>query len=183
MLDDFWYVKADLQRGGLGMTASDRNTVAGPGRRTFGFGDLAFRTLVPSAFSAAVSVFEVELAEGCLSGPLHVHDKEDGISYVLEGCLTFQVGNEISTASVGEVVRMPRGVRHTFWNAGPAPASALDIVTPGGLENYYEELARIARASDVLDQLASMEARFGIHMDWESISTLTSQYDVRMAAS
>jgi hypothetical protein len=78
---------------------------------------------------------------------------------------------------------MPRGVRHTFWNTGPAPARALDIVTPGGLENYYEELARIARASDVLDQLASMEARFGIHMDWESISTLTSQYDVRMAAS
>ena len=165
------------------MTASDLNTVAGPGRRTFAFGDLAFRTLVPSAFSAAVSVFEVELAEGCLSGPLHVHDKEDGISYVLEGCLTFQVGNEISTASVGEVVGMPRGVRHTFWNAGPTPARALDIVTPGGLENYYEELARIAQASDVLDQLASMEARFGIHMDWESISTLTSQYDVRMAAS
>jgi quercetin dioxygenase-like cupin family protein len=165
------------------MTASDMNTVVERDDRRFAFGDLAFRTLVPSAFSAAVSVFEVELAPGCLSGPLHVHDKEDGISYVLEGQLTFQVGDEISLASAGEVVQMPRGVCHTFWNAGPAPARALDIVTPGGLENYYEELARIAQAPDAMDQLAWMEGQFGIHMDWESISALSTRYDLRMAAS
>jgi quercetin dioxygenase-like cupin family protein len=183
MLDDYQYGKADLQRGGFGMTASDMNTAIGPDHRTFAFGDLAFRTLAPSAFSAAVSLFEVDLAARCLSGPLHVHDNEDGLSYVLEGRLTFQVGDEISTASAGEVVRMPRGVRHTFWNAGPAPARALDIVTPGGLENYYEEIARLAQAPDVMDHLASMEERFGIHMDWDSISALTSRYGVRMAAS
>jgi quercetin dioxygenase-like cupin family protein len=165
------------------MTASHMTGVVGQGDRTFSFGDLAFRTLVPSAFSATVSVFEVELAPGCLSGPLHMHDKEDGISYVLEGQLTFQVGDEVSTASAGEVVQMPRGVRHTFWNASPVPASALDIVTPGGLENYYELLALIAQAPDAMDRLASMEEQFGIHMDWESIAALTSRYDVRMAAS
>ena len=152
-------------------------------RRTFTFGDLAFRTLAPSVFSSAVSVFEVDLAAGCLSGPLHVHDKEDGISYVLEGRLTFQVGDEISTASAGDVVQLPRAVRHTFWNAGPGPARALDIVTPGGLENYYEELARIADAPSAMDHLASMEQRFGIHMDWDSISALASCHRVRMAAS
>lgn len=163
-------------------TASDRKTVPSPAPRSFAFGDLAFRTLVPSAFSSAASLFEVDLAAGCLSGPLHVHDKEDGISYVLQGSLTFQVGDEISTAPAGEVVPLPRGVRHTFWNEGPTAAKALDLVTPGGLENYYEELARIAQAPDVMDRLASMEERFGIHMDWDSISTLTSRYGLRMAA-
>lgn len=157
--------------------------VAPPGHESFTFGDLAFRTLVPSAFATAVSVFEVDLGAGCLSGPLHVHDKEDGVSYVLEGRLTFQVGDEISTASAGEVVQLPRGVRHTFWNAGPAPAKALDIVTPGGLEHYYEELAGIAEAPDVMDRLAAMEQQFGIHMDWDSISGLTSSFGLRMAAS
>lgn len=164
-------------------TASDMEPVPGPGPRSFAFGDLAFRTLVPSAFSSAVSLFEVDLAAGCLSGPLHVHDKEDGISYVLEGSLTFQVGDDISTASAGGVVPLPRGVRHTFWNEGHTPARALDVVIPGGLENYYEELASIAQAPDVMDRLASMEDRFGIHLDWDSISTLTSRYGLRMAAS
>lgn len=156
---------------------------ARPDHRTFTFGDLAFRTRVSSDFSSAVSVFEVDLAAGCLSGPLHVHDKEDAISYVLEGCLTFQVGDEISAASAGDVVHLPRAVRHTFWNAGPAPARALDIVTPGGLENYYEELALIADAPDVMERLASMEERFGVHMEWESISVLAARHGVRMAAS
>ena len=63
------------------------------------------------------------------------------------------------------------------------PARALDIVTPGGLENYYEELARIADAPDVFERVASMEERFGIHMDWDSIATLSLRYGLRMAAS
>ena len=150
---------------------------------SFSFGDLAFRTLAPSAFAAAVSVFEVELGAGCLSGPLHVHDYEDGISYVLEGRLTFQVGDELFTASAGEVVLMPRGVRHTFWNPGPDSAKALDIVTPGGLENYYEAVARIADAPDVMDRLATMDERFGIHMDWDSITALTEGHGLRMIAA
>jgi uncharacterized cupin superfamily protein len=112
-----------------------------------------------------------------------VHDKEDAISYVLEGRLTFQVGDEISTASAGDVVHLPRAVRHTFWNAGSASARALDIVMPGGLENYYEELALIADAPDVMDRLAAMEQRFGIHMDWQSIAALTERYGIRMAAA
>ncbi len=47
------------------------------------FGDLSFHTLQAGAFSRAVSLFEVELAPGCLAGPLHVHKHEDAISYVL----------------------------------------------------------------------------------------------------
>ena len=161
--------------------AIERTATAQRDHPTFTFGDLLFRTLVPKAFSGAVSVFEVDLAAGCLSGPLHVHDKEDGIAYVLEGRLTFQVGDTISAASAGDVVQLPRGVRHTFWNAGSVPARALDIVTPGGLENYYEALARIADAPDVMAQLASMEADFGIHMDWDSIAVLSARFGMRFA--
>lgn len=149
----------------------------------FAFGDLAFRTLVPSAFSSTMSLFVVELAAGCLSGPLHVHDREDGLSYVLEGSLTFQIGGDVATASAGVVVELPRGVPHTFWNAGSLPSRALDIVTPGGLENYYQQLACIADDPNVMDQLESMEEVFGIHMDWESVPALMSQYGLRMAAS
>lgn len=173
------------------MLLSDRNASWVPGQLGNGervtseavvFGDLAFRTLAPSVFSSAVSVFEVDLGPGCLSGPLHVHDKEDAISYVLDGELTFQVGEEITTARAGEIVLMPRGVQHTFWNAHVTRARALDIVTPGGLENYYEVVAGIADDADPPALLAAVERQFGIHMDWDSIAVLSERYGLRLTA-
>jgi uncharacterized cupin superfamily protein len=162
---------------------SGRNQTATARGQTFRFGDLAFRTVVASGFSSAVSLFEVELGPGCLSGPLHVHAYEDGISYVLEGELSFQVGDSLFRASPGERVALPRGVPHTFWNAGRDPARALDVVTPGGLEHYYEELAHVAGALDVMDRLAAMEERFGVTMDWDSVPELLERHGLRMAAS
>jgi quercetin dioxygenase-like cupin family protein len=152
--------------------------------QAFRFGDLAFRTVVSSPFSAAVSLFEAELAPQCLSGPLHVHDREDAVSYVLEGCLTFQVGDAVVTAPAGSAVVQPRGVRHTFWNASASMARALDVVTPGGLERFYEDIAAaVVGKPDALERVASMQDRFGIEMDWDSVPWLLEEYDLRLAAT
>jgi quercetin dioxygenase-like cupin family protein len=150
----------------------------------FRFGELAFRTVAASPFAAAISLFEAELAPRCLSGPLHVHTREDAVSYVLEGCLTFQVGDETITAAEGSAVIQPRGVRHTFWNAGTVTARALDVVTPGGLERFYEDVAAaVAGKPDALERVASMQERFGIEMDWDSVPWLVERYGLRLAAS
>ena len=150
---------------------------------TFRFGDLAFRTVVASPFTAAISLFEVELGPRCLSGPLHVHAREDAVSYVLEGCLTFQVGDEVITAPVGSAVIQPRGVRHTFWNAGNEPARALDVVTPGGLERFYEDVAAaVVGEPDALARVAEMQDRFGIEMDWDSLPWLLEHYELQPAS-
>jgi mannose-6-phosphate isomerase-like protein (cupin superfamily) len=151
-------------------------------RPAFTFGDLTFATLAPSAFRGAVSIFQVDLGASCLSGPLHVHDNEDGISYVVSGKLIFQVGDDLLETAAGETVLLPRDVPHTFWNPGPEPARALDVVTPGGLENYYARLGSISPAA-AMEQLAAMEAEFGVHMDWDSIETLTARYGLRLAAA
>jgi quercetin dioxygenase-like cupin family protein len=164
---------------------SDLGVSIRPGdAETFRFGDLAFRTVVASPFSAAISLFEAELGPQCLSGPLHVHDREDAVSYVLEGCLTFQVGDDVITAPAGSAVIQPRGVRHTFWNAGTSRARALDVVTPGGLERFYEDVAAaVVGEPDALERVASMQERFGIEMDWDSVPWLLEHYDLRLAAS
>lgn len=146
------------------------------------FGDLAFTTVLAGAFAGGVSLFEVELAPGCLSGPLHVHDREDAVSYVLEGSLTFQVGEDIVNASAGAAVIQPRGVPHTFWNAGPTPARALDIATPGGLERFYQELASAAGGDNATpERLTSMEERYGVRMDWDSLPALLERHQLRFA--
>jgi quercetin dioxygenase-like cupin family protein len=146
------------------------------------FGDLTFTTVLAGAFAGGVSLFEVDLAPGCLSGPLHVHEREDAVSYVLEGALTFQVGEDIVTAVPGSAVIQPRGVPHTFWNAGTTPAKALDIATPGGLEHLYQDLASAAAGDhNAAERVTAIEERYGVRMDWDSLPTLLERYRLRFA--
>jgi quercetin dioxygenase-like cupin family protein len=51
---------------------------------------------------------------------------------VLEGEIGVQVGDEVSGARAGDLVFKPRGDPHAFWNAGDAPARALEIISPAG---------------------------------------------------
>ncbi len=76
-----------------------------------------------------------------LASPLHTHEREDEYTYVLEGEVGVQVGNEVRVARPGDLVFKPRGVPHAFWNAGDAPARALEIISPAGFERYFAEIA------------------------------------------
>jgi mannose-6-phosphate isomerase-like protein (cupin superfamily) len=62
--------------------------------------------------------------------PLHLHHADDEAWYVLEGTLGFLRGNERLEAPAGSGVLVPRGVPHTFWNAGDGAARYLIVMTP-----------------------------------------------------
>lgn len=55
--------------------------------------------------------------------PLHVHHADDEAWYVLAGRLGFRLGDEELSAGPGQTVLAPRGVAHTFWNAGHEEAA------------------------------------------------------------
>src|ERR671916_64742 len=80
--------------------------------------------------------------------PPHTHTREDECNFVLEGELTCDVGGEIGVAPVGSYVLKPRGVPHALCNAGTEPVRVLEILTPGGLENYFDEYAEIVSNPD-----------------------------------
>ena len=60
---------------------------------------------------------------------------------MIEGKLTFQLGDELVSAGPGELVFAPRGVPHTFANLGDAPARQLIICIPAGFERYFARMA------------------------------------------
>jgi mannose-6-phosphate isomerase-like protein (cupin superfamily) len=62
--------------------------------------------------------------------PLHRHHGDDEAWYVLEGSLGFIRGEERLEAPPGSAVLVPRGVAHTYWNAGEARARYLLVLTP-----------------------------------------------------
>jgi quercetin dioxygenase-like cupin family protein len=92
----------------------------------------------------AVSVMEMA-GPGLWAGPpLHRHDFDEAF-YVLEGELTFQLGEDLSTAAAGEFVFAPRGSVHTLANRSERPARYLLTCTPAGFERSLAR--RIAEAA------------------------------------
>jgi quercetin dioxygenase-like cupin family protein len=72
--------------------------------------------------------------------PLHHHDFDE-LFYVLDGELTFQLGDERHVRRAGELAFAPRGAVHTFANFSGAPARQLLFVTPAGFERYFQRIA------------------------------------------
>ena len=64
----------------------------------------------------------------------HVHDDEDDAFYVLEGEITFMLGDQEVRAGAGTFVLVPPGVEHTFANRTRTPARILNIHAPAGFD-------------------------------------------------
>ena len=117
----------------------------------------------------AFSVFEHPIAPGILVFP-HVHTREDEYSYVVEGTVGARVGDEVFEASAGSCLVKPRGIPHTLWNSTSSTARVLAIVSPGGFERYFEELAAIFAAGVPPDMhaVAALVEGYGLkpQLDW-----------------
>src|SRR5438128_9535887 len=74
--------------------------------------------------------------------PPHVHSREEEGFYILEGKITFQIGDEPIVASAGMFASMPVGTLHSFKNETDRPARMLISVAPAGLEKMFFEVGQ-----------------------------------------
>ena len=84
---------------------------------------------------------ESTLAPGFPGPPPHRHDEHLDSFFVLEGTLTLQLGDDQVEASAGSYAVAPPGSVHTFSNPGEGTVRALNIMAPGGFEQYLKEAA------------------------------------------
>jgi quercetin dioxygenase-like cupin family protein len=94
-----------------------------------------------------VSVIESTMPAGAKGPPLHTHEFDEAF-YILDGELTFQVGNQLIVARAGELAFATGGVPHTLANRSNASAHFLIVCTPAGFER---EFARRAAAQAGID--------------------------------
>ena len=74
--------------------------------------------------------------------PPHVHSREEEGFYVLEGEITFTIGDQRLVASAGTFANMPVGTPHSFRNESDQPARMLIQVAPAGLEKMFFEVGQ-----------------------------------------
>jgi mannose-6-phosphate isomerase-like protein (cupin superfamily) len=87
------------------------------------------QSLEGSDFVLAEWVDDGESSAARPVAPLHRHLGDDEAWYVLEGALGFVRGDERLEAPAGSAVLVPRGVAHTFWNAGTGRARYVIVMT------------------------------------------------------
>lgn len=87
-----------------------------------------------------VSVIENTIPAGWEGPPLHHHDFDEAF-YVLDGELTFQLGDELFTRTRGELAFAPRGAHHTLANLSGAEARYVLVCTPAGFERRFDLMA------------------------------------------
>jgi len=71
--------------------------------------------------------------------PPHIHSREEESFYVLEGEITFTVGEEKFLATPGTFANMPVGSLHSFKNESDKTARMILSVAPAGLEQMFFE--------------------------------------------
>ena len=92
--------------------------------------------------------------------PVHLHRNEEEAWYVLEGSLTFTLGDRTIEGPAGSFVLSPRGVAHSYGNAGTQLAGVLLLFSPAGMEHYCAE-RETSRLREKGDRLAPAHAPGG----------------------
>jgi mannose-6-phosphate isomerase-like protein (cupin superfamily) len=124
-------------------------------------GKETFVKLAAGSASCPISVLE-DVSPPHHGPPLHSHDFEE-FFYILSGEFLFEVNGEPFRAHPGDFVHAPSGIPHIFQNTTDHAARMLLIVHPGGIENYFAELAErsMTNPGDV-PGLNAIGARYGI---------------------
>ena len=131
------------------MTAPARFIHAHPGEGVAysAAGDV-YRILATGEQTGGVSVLvEARVLPGG-GPPPHIHHQEDESFFVLEGEITFLLGDQRVVAPPGTFIQGPRGIPHAFKNESPGPARMLIQVTPPGFEHFLAEIGHRVPAFD-----------------------------------
>ena len=106
-----------------------------------------------------------------VEAPLHVHHREDEAFWILEGELTFQVGDETIQASPGSFLFGPRDVPHGY-TVDSGPARMLWVLSLAGFEEFIYATSEPAQERTLPPQPGGPPSE----AEMEHLATLARQY-------
>lgn len=120
-------------------------------------GRITFKSMADST-GGACTVVEATAQPG-EGPPLHVHREQDETIYVVEGRYRVRLGERELEATAGTFVFIPRGVPHTWQNAGTEVSRFVAALAPADVrfERFfvrYSELAADERGVEAFARIA-----------------------------
>src|SRR3712207_4312540 len=143
----------------------------GEGEAWWWFGPLATIKATSEQTGGRYTLVEILAPDG-YGSVLHVHHLEDEGFYILEGEMTFYVGDQTIKAHPGSFLFGPKDVPHAF-RVDSGPAKLLFVLSPAGFEGLIREMGEPARALTIppqpeappdeaeMERLADIGARYG----------------------
>lgn len=164
------------------MTAGTAQVIGPADGKQVALGAIGARFMIDGETSGGgFSLVEHPMSPRALGAPLHRHTYEDEYSFVLEGRVGAQLGDDVVHGTPGDLIVKPRGQWHAFWNAGDEPARLLEIISPGGFERYFERAAGLFGAGGPPDPAAleALAGEYGLEFDLASIPRLMQEHGLR----
>ena len=81
---------------------------------------------------------------------LHKHLYEDEVVYVIEGAIEIRLDYQKLQATTGGIAHLPKGIPHALYNPLKTRSRYLGMAIPGGMENFFDDLAA-AQEAGILD--------------------------------
>jgi quercetin dioxygenase-like cupin family protein len=90
-----------------------------------------------------LAVFEqTSLSQG-KGTPLHIHNSQDEIFYVIEGAYYFQLGDEKYNLTAGDSIFLPRKVAHAWTQISEKGKMTVILQPAGKLENFFITMSQL----------------------------------------
>jgi mannose-6-phosphate isomerase-like protein (cupin superfamily) len=144
------------------MTHAGTLVVSAPGRERTArtpFGAPIVIHATAAETGSALGMWETFTPPG--QGPAaHTHTRETEVFRVIRGLYRFRCGTEEFDAGPGTVITLPPFVEHVWRNIGDEPGQMFAIVTPGGCEQLFLDIA--ATGATTPEEIAVIERRLGI---------------------
>ncbi len=118
------------------------------------------QTYFPKATCDSSFAFETNSEPGQFV-PVHIHPTQDEFILVLDGVLDLKLDGVWTQARAGDLVRMPRGIPHGYFNKSDKPARALFWVSPARkLEALFDALHGLDDIPRIIQLSAEHEVDF-----------------------
>jgi mannose-6-phosphate isomerase-like protein (cupin superfamily) len=124
---------------------------------------VSYRTILATEATGGTMSIVDSVSPAGSGPPRHIHHREDETFVILSGECQFWLAGKTFTRGPGETAFVPRGTEHTFKVPGDRPCRHLVILTPGGFEGFFAEMARGRyRIPEDMEKIAESAARHSL---------------------
>lgn len=82
--------------------------------------------------TTGIGAFSIETFPPGFASPLHIHGRDGGVFYLLEGAIRLTAGDLDTVATAGSTIFLPAGVAHAFRVESDTPARWFNVQSPHG---------------------------------------------------